>query len=509
MPLLLGFSTLAVGVALRRTNLMIVGGVFAGLALLIMGMTWRNPERDEEEVCKACVPGFLYQYFTYPEALQDWGEKWCRLGYIAQKRQRYSFLLMLGMAGTVFGAFKFAGLSLACMSLVLLVFVRLLWMRVEGPFGWLWAFVEALLEFILLSYVIIATTKDKFQDAAVVFLLSLMRQLGFQREVGAGERVRIAVMNIMGIIHFLLVVLVCFAIESFWQDQNWSAFGPQMNETKFYPIPIYPDAYMSSSPLPLCLLRFPMGQNWQGRMSPDVDTLSIADFALLASLAYETEDRVVEGLNHYFQGWGSATNRQPSTRKKWRIEGRPQSESFSDSDWVRFFMFTSEDNSTTVITVRGTLSFLDVLQDVALWLVPALMQVMNFVGPDISTGSWGQAISSLSRLIPLSTVNTERSFSSVLAATQFVMKSHPQRLFYLAGHSLGGGVAKLVAFKLSAQLGNFQEHFMTIFDHFSPNPLFLISWLFSNKVAKRKMSLIKNKNLQTCIYFFKLKNTFL
>lgn len=47
---------------------------------------------------------------------------------------------------------------------------------------------------------------------------------------------------------------------------------------------------------------------------------------------------------------------------------------------------SKEDNSTTVIAVRGTLDFLDVLADVALWLVPALMQVLNLIGPDISSG---------------------------------------------------------------------------------------------------------------------------
>lgn len=53
------------------------------------------------------------------------------------------------------------------------------------------------------------------------------------------------------------------------------------------------------------------------------------------------------------------------------------------------------------------------LQDVAIWLVPALMQFVNLVGPDVSTGAWGQAISSLSRLVPLSNVRAEHSFSSV------------------------------------------------------------------------------------------------
>ncbi|CAK9088638.1 unnamed protein product [Durusdinium trenchii] len=390
-----------------------------------------NPNNDEEEqACKDRVPAFVLRAFTYPEALQDWGEKWCRLGYTAQKRQRYSFLIMLAVSGTVFGAFRFAFLSLACLFLVLVAFFRLLWMRVEGPAGWLWAFLEAFVEFILLNYVIIATAKDKFQDAAVIFLLSLMRQFGFQREVVGGERVRIAAMNVLGIIHFLLVILVCFALESFWEDYDWSAFAPVMSETKYYPISRYP--LESKTPLPLCLLRFPMGTSKLG--APESTPLSLGDFGLMASLTYETSSRAQQALEHYF------------AVSEWRIERRPE----TDMDWVRFLMFTSSDNSTTVITVRGTMDFLDVLQDVALWLVPALMQAMNFVGPDVSSGAWGQAISSLSRLIPLSTVNTERSFSSVLAATEFMIKSHPERLFYLAGHSLGGGVAKLVALKLSA-----------------------------------------------------------
>lgn len=86
----------------------------------------------------------------------------------------------------------------------------------------------------------------------------------------------------------------------------------------------------------------------------------------------------------------------------------------------------------------------------SLWLVPALMQTLDFVGPDISSGAWGESVAELSTLVPLSMISAERSFSSVLAATEFMMKAFPERLFYITGHSLGGGVAKLVSLKLSA-----------------------------------------------------------
>ena len=202
-----------------------------------------------------------------------------------------------------------------------------------------------------------------------------------------------------------------------------------MNQTKWYYIPTYP-THNEESVFPLCLLRFPVGKG-----SPP--GLSLADFGLMASLTYETPERAQPACAHYFPDW--------------RVERRP--ESARNIDWIRFLMLTSKDNSTTVIAVRGTLDFLDVLQDVAIWLVPALMQFVNLIGPDVSTGPWGQAMSSLSHLVPLSSVRAEHSFSSVLGATELMMRIHPQRLFYLTGHSLGGGVAKLVALKLSHLAG--------------------------------------------------------
>ena len=214
----------------------------------------------------------------------------------------------------------------------------------EGPIGWLWAFVEALIEFLLLNLVIIATATDKFQDAAVVLLLCLMRQFGFQREISAGERVRIAVTLSLAIVNAMFLILVCFAVQSFWEDEDWSAFGPAMNKTKFYPIPTLPANHASRSPLPLCLLRFPMGSNQLGAL--DENPLSVADFGLMASLTYEPSHRVHQALAHYFPSW--------------RIEERPEDARYID--WVRFLMFTSFDNSTTVVAVRGTLDFLDALQ---------------------------------------------------------------------------------------------------------------------------------------------------
>ena len=82
---------------------------------------------------------------------------------------------------------------------------------------------------------------------------------------------------------------------------------------------------------PLCLLRFPVGRG----SSP---AKSLADFGLMASLTYETPERAQPACAHYFPNW--------------RVEKRP--ESARNIDWIRFLMLTSQDNSTTVIAVRGS-----------------------------------------------------------------------------------------------------------------------------------------------------------
>lgn len=47
------------------------------------------------------------------------------------------------------------------------VFLRMIAVHMEGTIGWLWAFVEFLLEIILLNFVVISTAKNAFADAAV------------------------------------------------------------------------------------------------------------------------------------------------------------------------------------------------------------------------------------------------------------------------------------------------------------------------------------------------------
>ena len=411
-----------------------VGAVAAALLFFVMLGTHEALDRLGEQ---NCIPPFIIRCFRHPEVLQYWGERWCRLGFNAQKRQRYPFAIVVGLTALVFGFFRLMSLTYACMGMMLYVCLRLLWMRVEGCGGWFYAFLESFVEMSLLNVIIFMTSGNPVRDTAVVLLLSVMRQFGFQRETNSGERVRLASMITLGLVQVILLTLVCFALASA-SDDTWSAFGPYMGSKKFYDIPrIPPNRTMKEiNTYPLCLVRFPHGALGPGNALDFSRELSLADFGLMASLTYEPPSRVEEGCAHYLPHW--------------HVEARPSS--LLDSDWVRFVMFTSDNNSTTVIAVRGTLNALDVLHDVTLWLVPAVLQLCNYIGPDVSDGAWGISMSRLSNLIPLAPIKKQTTFDSVFNAVKYMMAKHPNRLYYLTGHSLGGGIAKLVELQLQMNI---------------------------------------------------------
>ncbi|CAK9080764.1 unnamed protein product [Durusdinium trenchii] len=433
LPVALALVTCVLGLVLDRYYLTEVGAVAASMLFFVMLGT--HEALDHVANQQKCTPLWIRHMFRQPEILQRWGERWCRLGFSVQKRQRYPFAVSLGFTALVFGGFKLMMLTYSCMGLMLFLCLRLLWMRVEGAGGWFWAFLESFIEFILLNVLIITTTRNAMRDGAVVLLLCVMRQFGYQREINSGERVRLASMIVLGSVQVLLLTLVCFALDSA-SDDKWSQFGPYMGSKAWYNISsLTPVQEELADTLPMCLVRFPRGMPHSAKLDFN-HSLSLADFGLMASLTYEPQNRVAEGCAHYFP--------------EWHMEPRPPS--VLDEDWVRFVMFTSDTNSTTVIAVRGTLTALDVLHDVTLWLVPAVLQLFNYIGPDVADGSWGISMSRLSQLIPLAPIRKQTTYDSVFLAVEYMLEHYPNRLYYLTGHSLGGGIAKLVELQLKTRI---------------------------------------------------------
>ncbi|CAL1149129.1 unnamed protein product, partial [Cladocopium goreaui] len=315
LPVCLALVTFVCGLMLDRGYLAEVGAVAAALLFFVMLGTHESLDQLGDQ--QRCTPPFIKHCFRHPEVLQYWGERWCRLGFNAQKRQRYPFAIVVGLTALVFGSFRLMSLTYACMCMMLYVCLRLLWMRVEGYGGWFYAFLESFVEIILLNIIIMMTSRNPLRDGAVVLILAVMRQFGFQREINSGERVRLASMITLGLVQVMLLGLVCFALSSV-SDDNWSAFGEYMGSTKFYEIPHLPPNMTQKdvNTFPLCLVRFPHGAVGSGNALDFSKELSLADFGLMASLTYEhlgressdgihgePPSRVEEGCAHYFPNW--------------------------------------------------------------------------------------------------------------------------------------------------------------------------------------------------------------
>lgn len=166
LPILSALLTIFLGLVVDRNGWAIVAGMVSCMIMLILAsLQW-----DADEMLDAadrCTPKWVQRFFPHTEALQEWSEVWCPLSVHAQKRQRYPFLMILGLSALVFGCFRYPAVTVGCVVMLCVVFLRMIAVHMEGTIGWLWAFVEFLLEIILLNFVVISTAKNAFADAAV------------------------------------------------------------------------------------------------------------------------------------------------------------------------------------------------------------------------------------------------------------------------------------------------------------------------------------------------------
>lgn len=425
-PVLICACTFVFGLIDQRSFLALLGGSSMVMSWIVM-----TASNYADRIQPLQPPGWLNTAFNSPDVLQRWGEKWCRLNHSAQKRQRHPFAITLIMLGAVFGVYRMRWLSLSCLAILFFLFLRLLFMYFEGNFGWAAAFFEAFFEGILLQCLVIQTADRPLLDASLIFLLCAMRQFGFQREVRAGDRIRVVSLMALGVVHFVVIAIVCWAFVTSFQPNNWSAFCTNMSDCRYEQIVPRPE--INKAYTPLCQMEFPM---------PNGRDLKFADFGLFASLTYEPHSRVQAALHHYFPEWHLDDALRETERRD-----RPN----RNTDWSRFLMFTSADKGTTVIAVRGTLDAVDVLQDVSLWMIPAILQSMGLLGPDIGADCWGIAMARHSNEFPLCSVNLQSSYASLLRVVTDMLTTFPNRTYYLTGHSLGGGVAKLVDMELTSR----------------------------------------------------------
>lgn len=153
--------------------------------------------------------------------------------------------------------------------------------------------------------------------------------------------------------------------------------------------------------------------------------LSIVDFGQMSSVPYYLPDkpRASEVLHRYFPGWAVKSVHN------------------LDSKAEKYLTFVHlARGSTHVIAVRGTASATDTLQDLTFWMPAVLTDLALRLGPDL-VGS-----PQIARLLKRVTgAGFKRSYIHLLNYTQREMTKNPGEQFYITGHSLGGGIATIVA----------------------------------------------------------------
>lgn len=187
---------------------------------------------------------------------------------------------------------------------------------------------------------------------------------------------------------------------------------------------------------PACALQYPTGNPSR--------PLRIQDFGFFNKIVYEPEGALERQLELWLGEF-------KLVKQQRRELGCLDAKVCNTQDWVSWFVFAGKVGTglenTTVVTIRGTKTQLEMIFDLDLWNLWILglhKFAANFpsVGPVFSAfwnspavGRWWFA-------------KKKSRYGSVLRYLQDRLEQDPGHNFYLSGHSLGGGLAQLLAAEL-------------------------------------------------------------
>lgn len=343
--------------------------------------------------------------------LQRWGEKNAGMAWpiLAQRYDLVIFVLLLQIA--LFGNFRWSGGALFLLLLVVVLLLRR--STLVGLDRWRSFF--SLLE--TLGFLLFAAVLNAAYSPAAglgVLVMAIVLQCFMARtELRAYRTMRAVTLGL----HCSLVVIVAICMWSMEGGSHWSGHRKAPAENAIGG---------SVEEYPFCHLKWPLGKEGKQEMS-------LIDFADMCALTNLPSSDFNSSLESRFPGWSLLYERRGG-----------ESHSYGYNDWTTFFELADPSNETTIFAVRGTQSPLDVMQDLNIFTPVAVTQIAAYFGPDL-TSSVTKTVFALFSGLP--TIDKD-FFQVLLEHVKNRVKGSPDRRFYLTGHSLGGGLAKLVALEV-------------------------------------------------------------
>jgi len=177
------------------------------------------------------------------------------------------------------------------------------------------------------------------------------------------------------------------------------------------------------------------GKTWEG--------FNIVDYGLFAHLAYEHEPFAAEDLQVWFPD----------------IVNEVYTLTFHNSTGgLVFFDLHMPARNLSIVSVRGTDNFRDVIQDLFIWKEIVFLQIASIFGP--FSNFWPTSLSieivnAISSLEAWTFAQYSYDESSYYNALDNYLTEISDRRTVLVGHSLGGGVSKVVAAKHNTNVVTF------------------------------------------------------